>query len=79
MTCDGRLRLTDPGGHAANADGTPVLLILPGATSNAERRAALRENAAGIWPDMPKEPPAPVERLRGRRVIADSTANEEHS
>ena len=35
--------------------------------------------AAGIWPDMPKEPPAPVERVRGKRVIADSTASEEHS
>jgi chlorophyllide a reductase subunit Y len=36
-------------------------------------------HAAGIWPDMPKEPPAPVERARGKRVIADSTASEEHS
>lgn len=35
--------------------------------------------AAGIWPDMPKEPPAPVERARSKRVIADSTASEEHS
>jgi chlorophyllide a reductase subunit Y len=36
-------------------------------------------HAAGIWPEMPKEPPAPVERARSRRLIADSTASEEHS
>ena len=36
-------------------------------------------HTAGIWPDMPKEPPAPVERVRSKRLIADSTAAEEHS
>jgi chlorophyllide a reductase subunit Y len=35
---------------------------------------------AGIWPEQPKPPPAPVpERARGKRVIADSTAAEDHA
>jgi chlorophyllide a reductase subunit Y len=37
-------------------------------------------HAAGIWEDVPKKPPPPpAARPRGKRVIADSTAAEDHS
>ena len=39
-------------------------------------------HTAGIWENMPKQPPSPVVESaqgKGKRVIADSTAMEEHS
>jgi hypothetical protein len=53
----------------ANTAGTPVLLILPGATSNRERRETLWRNGAEAWPGARIEVPDYLSRFRGVRGV----------
>ena len=48
-----------------------VLVVLPGATANAERLEALRENALESWPEARVEVPDYLSRWRGVRGVGN--------